>query len=199
MSRKAVTLVSALLVICLTVTNVFAGDVHFDGPVVFNLDYGSGATAASTYASLSSSTAGTTSLDLLRASGTLVGLGNADVNVTLVGQGIPTVNCTNQGGNQAPGQNPPKVSASGQQLLNYQQYTKNGRSPFGVSTNAPDVAGLSAVQLGCANNNWTAQVTFVNWTGAVITVTSVKTGAVLLKQNFSCTTTNTTVTCSPTS
>ncbi len=172
MRRKFISLVSLLVVVCLTATSVFAGDVHFDGPVVFDL--GS-----------------------LIANGTLVGLGKTDVTVTLTATGIPAVTCTNLGGNQAPGQNPPKVSASGKQFLAALNYSKNGKSLFGVETNNPDTNNLPAVQFGCPNNNWSASIDFVYWTNATITVYVMNTTNVLLKQNYICNTTNTTVSCAP--
>ena len=138
-------------------------------------------------------------LGSLIASGIFGGLGNQDVKVTLTAQGIPVVTCTNQGGNMAPGQNPPKVTSSGQQTLHHETYTKNGTSPFRVE--APNTTGgLTAVQLGCPNNNWTAAVIFVYWTNANITVTELISGAVLFQQNYTCVTTRNpdSVACTPT-
>jgi hypothetical protein len=136
------------------------------------------------------------SLSSLIASGFASGLGNTDVTVVLEAAGIPDVTCTNSGGNQAPGQNPTKVSASGAQFLIHQTYTKNGRSPFSVETEEPQ-PGLTAEQLGCPNNNWTATIDFVYWTGAFLSVYDTATGALLAQQKYTCVTTRfpPTVTC----
>jgi hypothetical protein len=122
------------------------------------------------------------------------------VTVVLDASGIPVVTCTNQGGNQAPGQNPPKVSASGIQFLVHNTYTKNGTSPFNVETNDPQ-PDLTAKEMGCPNNNWTAKIDFVFWTNATLKVyTGDITGPVGLIQDFTCTTTRNPdkVTCTPT-
>lgn len=128
------------------------------------------------------------SLSSLVASGFASGLGNTDVTVVLDAAGIPDVTCTNVGSNQAPGQNSPRVSASGAQFLIHENYTKNGRSPFSVETEEPQ-PGLTAKQLGCPNNIWTASIDFVYWTEATLFVFDTATGALLSQQNYTCVTT----------
>ena len=128
------------------------------------------------------------SLSSLVAEGFASGLGNTDVTVVLDATGIPAVTCTNQGGNQAPGQNPGKVSASGSEFLVHENYTKNGRSAFFVETDEPQ-PGLTAKQMGCPSDTWTANIDFVFWTNATITVTDTASGLVLLQQNYTCITT----------
>ncbi|MCL6568374.1 MAG: hypothetical protein ACOYW9_02575 [Deinococcota bacterium] len=127
------------------------------------------------------------SLGSLIAEGNVV-LGNVDVVVTLSASGIPVVSCTNQGGTQAPGQNPPKVSGAASQLILHDApIVKNGRSPFEVEANAQTT--LSAKRLGCPNNNWTANIDFVFWDRATLTLTDNASGAVLEQRDFSCVTT----------
>lgn len=171
MRRVRIALFSALMIVSLTATIAFAGNVRISG-----LGF---------------------SLGSLIADGTLLGLGNEDVTFVLDAAGIPEVTCTNHGGNQAPGQNPPKVSASGVQFLVHENYTQNGRSLFDVETEEPQ-PGFTAEQLGCPNNHWTATIDFVFWTEATITVKSTATQAILLQKNFTCETTHTSVTCTET-
>lgn len=163
MNRKLFSFVSMLLAVLLTTSTVAAGgNVKLSG-VQF-------------------------SLSSLVASGFASGLGNTDVSVVLDAAGIPDVSCTNNGGNRAPGQNPPKVSASGTQYLIHETYTKNGRSPFNVETEEP-LPGLTAEQLGCPNNNWTASIDFVYWTEATLSVYDTASGALLSQQDYTCVTT----------
>ena len=127
-------------------------------------------------------------LGSLVAEGFASGLGNTDVTVVLNATGVPAITCTNQSGTQAPGQNPPKISASGSDFLVHESYTKNGRSPFSVETEDPQ-PGLTAKQMGCPNNAWSASIDFVFWTDATLIVTDTATGAVLVQQNYTCVTT----------
>jgi len=170
MRRIRIAVVSALIVISLTTSAVFAGRGHFTGSVIFTL--GS-----------------------LNASGTLAGLGNRDVLVTLEGSGIGTATCTNKGGSQAPGQNPIQVDVSGVQTI-VASLTDNGSAPFFVATDAPPMPSARAA--GCPNNNWKVTSLFVSWTSAVITVSDALTGEIVLRQDFACTTTGTSVSCTPT-
>ena len=127
------------------------------------------------------------SLRSLVASGFVSGLGNDNVAVVLYAAGIPDVTCTNNGGNQAARQNPPRVSASGTQYLVHETYTRNGRSPFSVETEEPQ-PGLTAEELGCPSDAWTASIDFVYWTDAIISVYDTATNDLLAQQIFTCVT-----------
>jgi len=141
-------------------------------------------------------------LGSLDASGFVFGLGYTDVTVVLNARGIPEVICTNQGGNQAPGQNPAELAATGSQVLpGDDPLRKNGRSPFSVSAEPP--ATLPGSQGGCPNDNWIAEITFVFWTNATISVYQGtdpnNLGPLLEQQNYTCVTTHNpdSVTCTP--
>ena len=103
----------------------------------------------------------------LAASGDLAGLGNGDVLVTLTAEADVTSTCTNQGGNQAPGQNPAPITVTGSQAIPAAEI-KNGNTPFSVVTVAPDpiIAGAP----DCPNPNWVEAIEDLAFTSAVITV-----------------------------
>ena len=135
------------------------------------------------------------SLGSLIANGSLFRYGNLDMIVYLSASGDPLVTCTNQGGNQAPGQNPPKVSAAGEQSLPKDgETTKNGKASFSVETVDPQF--VDALVFGCPNDNWTAEIDFIFWTDATITITDLS-GNVLLTQDYTCDTTINSVSCTP--
>jgi hypothetical protein len=170
MRRKILSFICVAAIICLQVTSASAAGAVRLSNVTF-------------------------SLGSLISNGTLTGLGYTDVFVELDASGVPVVTCTNQGGNQAPGQNPPKVSASGKtSLFGTDPVRKNGKSPFGVETSEP-APFLTGTAGGCPNDNWTATIDFVYWTHATISVYDLATGDLLLTQDFVCTTTRTSVTC----
>jgi hypothetical protein len=128
------------------------------------------------------------SLGSLIATGFASGLGRSDVTVVLDASGIPAVTCVNLGGNEAPGQNPPRVSAVGEQtLLGNDPLRKNGKSPFLTETDDPET--LPGDLAGCANANWTGRVDFIYWTDATVSVYDAATGVLQTTQNYTCTTT----------
>jgi hypothetical protein len=119
----------------------------------------------------------------LHLDGTLYGLGGytQGVTVTLNGFGnVLSVTCTSPGGNQAPGQNPGKISVSGNQDIGAKDISKKGSSSVQVLADNP-VFTLQA----CPNNKWTP--TFdIAWDYAIVQVYDKATDALLLWQHYAC-------------
>lgn len=114
----------------------------------------------------------------LTTTGKLAGLGNEDLAITVSVKGIATkITCTNPGGNQAPGQNKPGVTASASQTI-LSNEIKNGSVTINLTTAEP--AQLTPKQAGCPNNRWTARIDDVFFSSAKITV--VQGGEVVLEE-----------------
>ena len=190
MRRSLMAVVTVAIVVCLTASVALAGmkinRITFSA--VATVDSGIGLLATSSAESVTTSSAnsqglcgGTCTGLFLQAEGMLVGLGSTDSMVVIEATGIPVVACTNQGGNQAPGQNPPNVTTSGEQQIGITQITKNGSAQIDVTTELPTVQ-LPGSQMGCPNDNWTASIVGIQFTHATVSV--FQAGTLALQQSF---------------
>ena len=104
---------------------------------------------------------------VLNASGALAGLGNEDVVITLDAEADVVAVCQNQGGNQAPGQNPAPINVSGAESIPADRI-ENGNLSFSVTTVAPETPIPGAPD--CPNPNWDEFIEDLIFTSATITV-----------------------------
>ena len=101
----------------------------------------------------------------LSAAVSYAGLGNFDTLQVLTASGGTTSTCTNQGGNQAPGQNPAPVTVVGETPIPAGDI-KNGNVTISTRTAEP-VSPVPGAP-GCPNSNWTEVITDVSFTSAMI-------------------------------
>ena len=101
----------------------------------------------------------------LSAEASYAGLGNFDTLQVLTATGNTTSLCTNNGGNQAPGQNPAPVTLVGATPVPAGDI-KNGNVTISTTTDAPVTPVPGAP--GCPNSNWTEDITDVSFTSATI-------------------------------
>jgi hypothetical protein len=98
---------------------------------------------------------GTTSIPVT-CTGSLAGLGNADVRIDVSASGFALYQCQNGGGNTAAGQNKVLEGPATSSTIIPSSEVKNGNLAFTTNpatlTAAPTVSGAEA---GCPNPNWT--------------------------------------------
>ena len=179
MNKKIVSLLSVLLMLTLFASPVSAGGNVGLKSVQFTLGTGgtTGTLAMAAVSSVSSSLS-------LTATGIFTGLGGyvEGVEAKLRASGIATVTCTNQGGNQSPGQNP-NIFAGGDQYIGPQDISKKGTAPLDVTAQTAPITGI---QGGCANDNWTAEIVEVKWTHATIYAYDAVTGEPVFQRDYTC-------------
>ena len=148
--RISVLLLTALLILALPVSAVFAASVHLKG--------GKNAEPAFTDLGLA-----------LEASSALSGLGGGDIFISLVASANVTSSCFNPGNGEhrPPGRNPAPITVSGGQAIPEGEI-KNGTVPFDVTTAAPPSTIAGAPD--CPNGGWTETIEDLSFTSAVITV-----------------------------
>src|SRR5437773_8213430 len=112
----------------------------------------------------------------------LAGLGNGDVTITVTATATPATTCSNQGGNQAPGQNPAQATVAGSLTIPSNQI-KNGNLSFCVTTQPPTQPTWD--QAGCANSNWTGHIDDLTFNSFTIIVEQPSgSGNIVLVQTF---------------
>jgi hypothetical protein len=120
----------------------------------------------------------------LHSEGDLYGLGgySEGVYITLTGTGnVLNVTCTTpSGSNQAPGQNPGKITVTGTQNVGSKDITKKGTAGVELQATETDVT----IQV-CPNGNWRASYD-IDWQTATIEVFNKATNELLLTQNYTC-------------
>jgi hypothetical protein len=114
----------------------------------------------------------------VRATGSVAGLGNQNIDVVLTATGTADITCGNPGNNpDVPGQRQ-EIDVSGTQT---DIEVKNGRAFFNVLTEAPTADPAEV----CPSARWTATVTDVEFTSATITVIQPSgSGNVVLEETF---------------
>jgi hypothetical protein len=114
----------------------------------------------------------------LRATGSIAGLGNENIDVQLDATGVATITCGNPGNNpDVPGQRTELTVTGTQEDIE----VKNGRAFFNVLTAAPTADPAEV----CPSRRWTATVTDVEFTSATITVIQPSgSGNEVLQQTF---------------
>jgi hypothetical protein len=127
------------------------------------------------------------------ASGIAQGIGSDIYTVRISASGDPLVTCTNQGGTQAPGQNP-AVTVLGDTAIGGDPSNRKGKYEFLVGEDSIDPLDIIS-STACPNDNWTARLDFIFWTDIELSLVDPN-GLITDTEYYTCDTTLTGITCS---
>lgn len=121
--------------------------------------------------------------------GNFSGLGNIEAVANLTVTGEATYTCTNQGGNQAPGQNPVPAQPGSSGPVGLGNSDHNGRGTITnltakVTAPSPDP---TAQQVGCGgggSNNWTVALNTLTATAAHLEIRQPVGGSLIFCRNY---------------
>ena len=183
-------ILALLLAACTSTEALLAtqGFGHFNAKSV-TIDIGSGSGGGSLVTQIVDPSTGALPVN---ATGIAQGIGSEVYNLRLTATGDPLVSCTNQGGNQAPGQNP-AVTVLDDSAVGGDPSNRNGKYEFDVANAIDPLAIVSAT--ACPNDNWTARLDFIFWTEVWLELENSE-GFVTDEIHFDCTTTLTSISCS---
>jgi len=158
MKKKLNSLLVAILVAMLAISPVYAGGTSI------KIGYGS-----------------------VTATGTAWGFGK-DAVISLDAEGIPVVTCGAPGnGSLALGQNPPKIQATDSQPA-ADGWLGKGKFLVNLEADITEemIDSYPATYWGCSNNNWNANIAYVDWHHVTITIVNAKGDVVYQKDDFNC-------------
>ena len=117
---------------------------------------------------------------------------STDYTFTLTASGVASVICTNNGGNQAPGQNSPHVDGSATNHIKPQDILKGGKviTSLEATPELEEKPNISWDVGGCPSSKWSATVDFIFWESAEVKIVELATGNITTYP-FDCDTTRT--------
>lgn len=111
--------------------------------------------------------------------GTLDGLGHADLTVLVTASGTPSVLCTTLGGTEPPGQNPGMIESSGVTTIPAREI-ENGQVSLNLTTEPNDPPTAAAA--GCSTDHGPVTITDIAFESVSVVV--IQHGVVVLEEMY---------------